>query len=205
CYGPPVPPRQGERETGRLEGQKPRGLGGFHLAAHAARTESDASSPPPSPPAPSPPSNLLTFLFLPLLSLSLVTTACQSPPSASSLQEWTPQDHHSSDDNKGGGGGASGQQAPAGKAAPGTDVPQLVDLTWRQQCTTCHGSMGKGDGQMGPMLHAPDLTDPALQAKASDAELAAIIKGGRDKMPAFNLPDPVLQGLVARIRQLKGR
>ncbi|HEY6462206.1 MAG TPA: cytochrome c [Polyangiaceae bacterium] len=126
--------------------------------------------------------------------------ACESPPSGSEVREWRPDDHHSADDDKGG-----TQQAPGAKGAPGSDVPQLVDLTWRQQCTTCHGAMGRGDGQMGPMLHAPDLTNDALQAKATDAELAAIIKGGRDKMPAFNLPDPVVQGLVARIRQLRGR
>jgi cytochrome c oxidase cbb3-type subunit 3 len=168
---------------------------GFRPVARFARS-SEYPAPIPSP------SNLPTFLSLALL--SLLVAGCEGPPSAGSLQEWSPQDHHSSDDDKG--GGASGQQAPAtGKGASASDVPQLVELTWRQQCTSCHGAMGRGDGQMGPMLHAPDLSDPALQAKASDAELAAIIKGGRDKMPAFNLPDPVLQGLVARIRQLKGR
>jgi cytochrome c oxidase cbb3-type subunit 3 len=64
--------------------------------------------------------------------------------------------------------------------------------------------MGKGDGQMGPMLHAPDLTAEDLQAKVTDQEMAAIIKGGKDKMPAFNLPDSVLQAMVARIRQMRG-
>ena len=127
---------------------------------------------------------------------------CESPPAAASLQEWSAKDHHSADDDK----GASGAQQPkGGKPAPGSDTGQLVELAWRQQCVTCHGAMGKGDGQMGAMLHAPDLTNPDLQAKATDAELAVIIKNGKDKMPAFNLPDPVLQGLVARIRQMKGR
>ena len=127
--------------------------------------------------------------------------ACESAPAASSLTEWTPADHHSSDDEK-----ASGQQAAQGSRQPtGSDVPQLVELTWRQQCTSCHGPMGKGDGQMGPMLHAPDLTSADLQAKVTDSEMAAIIKGGKDKMPAFNLPDPVLQAMVARIRQMRGR
>lgn len=138
------------------------------------------------------------FLLIPLF-LGLV--ACEGPPSAGSLKEWTPKDHHSNDDDK----GQQGQVAQGARQAPGSDTPQLVELTWRQQCVTCHGPMGKGDGQMGPMLHAPDLTNDGLQAKATDAELAAIIKGGRDKMPPFNLPDPVIQGLVARIRQLRGR
>ena len=147
----------------------------------------------------------LAFLALPSLAV-VACLGCQGPPSASSLKEWTPADHHSSDDDKAAQGQGQGQQVAQGqRQAAGSDVPQLVELAWRQQCITCHGPMGKGDGQMGPMLHAPDLTNDALQAKATDAELAAIIKGGRDKMPAFNLPDPVIQGLVARIRQLRGR
>jgi mono/diheme cytochrome c family protein len=132
--------------------------------------------------------------------LSLVLWACESAPAAGSLKEWTAGDHHSQDDEK-----ASGQQAAQGARQPtGSDVPALVELTWRQQCTNCHGPMGKGDGQMGPMLHAPDLTSAELQAKVTDQEMAAIIKGGKDKMPAFNLPEPVLQAMVARIRQMKG-
>jgi mono/diheme cytochrome c family protein len=126
---------------------------------------------------------------------------CEGAPAAGSLKEWTPGDHHSSDDEK-----ASGQQAAQGARQPsGSDVPQLVELTWRQQCTNCHGPLGKGDGQMGAMLHAPDLTSADLQAKVTDQEMATIIKGGKDKMPAFNLPDPVLQAMVARIRLMRGR
>jgi mono/diheme cytochrome c family protein len=141
-------------------------------------------------------------LLLPLLLLALpLVSGCEGPPSAGSLKEWSPGDHHSADDEKN--AALAGRQGP--QAPKGGEVGQLVELTWRQQCTSCHGPMGKGDGQMGPMLHAPDLTDPALQAKATDAELATIIKGGKDKMPKFDLPEPVLEGLVARIRQLKGR
>jgi hypothetical protein len=58
---------------------------------------------------------------------------------------------------------------------------------------------------MGPMLQAPDLTRDDLQSSMTDAEMAALIKHGRDKMPAFNLPDPVILGLVARIRQIRTR
>jgi cytochrome c553 len=141
-------------------------------------------------------SRLPAFLFIPLLLI-----ACEGPPAVGSLPVWDAGEHHSTDDEK-----ASGAQAAQGSRQPtGSDVPQLVELTWRQQCTSCHGPMGKGDGQMGPMLHAPDLTSPELQSKVTDPEMAAIIKGGKDKMPAFNLPDPVLQGMVARIRQMRGR
>jgi cytochrome c oxidase cbb3-type subunit 3 len=133
--------------------------------------------------------------------LSLSLGACEGAPAAGTLPEWKPEEHHSRDD-----GLKAAQQAPqAAHGGAGSDVPQLVELTWRQQCATCHGAGGHGDGQMGPMLHAPDLTSPELQARVTDQEMAAIIKGGKDKMPAFNLPDPVLQGMVARVRQMRGR
>jgi mono/diheme cytochrome c family protein len=122
---------------------------------------------------------------------------CDRPPSADSLKEWTQTDHHSTDDDK-----LSGAQVPAA-ASKGGDVAQLVDITWRQQCSTCHGPMGRGDGQMGPMVQAPDLTRAAWQASLSDAEMAAVIRTGRNRMPAFGLPDTVLSGLVARIRALR--
>ncbi len=143
-----------------------------------------------------------------LLGLLALAAACDRPPSADSLQEWTKSDHHSSDDDKaaaGGGIGAAQVARPAAGAPAGGDVAQLVDITWRQQCTNCHGPMGRGDGQIGPMVQAPDLTRSDWQSKVTDAEMAAMIKSGRNKMPAFNLPDPVLSGLVARIRALQAR
>jgi hypothetical protein len=150
-----------------------------------------------------------------LMPLCVAIVACDRPPSADSLPVWTQSDHHSTDDNRltgaqapgpaangsvGGAGGAAG----AAQGASG-QVDQLVELTWRQQCTTCHGPMGHGDGQMGPMVQAPDLTAGDWQSKISDAEMATLIKMGRNRMPAFNLPDQVLAGLVTRIRSLKAR
>jgi cytochrome c oxidase cbb3-type subunit 3 len=129
---------------------------------------------------------------------------CERPPSPGSAKEWTPADHHSQDDDR-----AQGRpSAPSGsaQAAPGKgdDAAQLVEIAWRQQCATCHGPSGKGDGPMGAMMQAPDLTRAAWQTKASDADIAAVIQSGRNKMPRFDLPDPVVRGLVARIRSLRG-
>jgi cytochrome c oxidase cbb3-type subunit 3 len=126
---------------------------------------------------------------------------CEGPPAAESLKEWTPTDHHSQDDDKVAAGAQVSGVAPKGA---GGDT-QLVDIAWRQQCTSCHGPMGKGDGQMGPMVQAPDLSRADWQAKVTDAEMAATIKSGRNRMPKFDLPDGVLRGLVARIRSLRGR
>jgi mono/diheme cytochrome c family protein len=98
----------------------------------------------------------------------------------------------------------AGGQAP-GAERGGTDVVQLVELTWRQQCSACHGALGRGDGQMGPMVKAPDLTREDWQSRVTDAEIAATIKDGKGKMPKFDVPDPVVQGLVARVRATRGR
>ncbi len=139
--------------------------------------------------------------------LAFAAVACDQAPSADSLPEWKPTDHHSADDNAG--GGTSGQQAApnGGRAAGGggaNQTAQLVEMAWRQQCTQCHGPSGHGDGPNGPLFHPRDLADPDWQAKVSDADIAASIKNGKNKMPRFDLPDPVLQGMVARIRLLKG-
>jgi len=100
--------------------------------------------------------------------------------------------------------GVQRERDPSGGAAA-AEVNQLVELTWRQQCTTCHGPTGRGDGQMGPMVQAPDLTLADWQGKTTNGEMATVIKMGRNRMPAFNLPDPVVAGLVSRIRTLKAR
>jgi cytochrome c oxidase cbb3-type subunit 3 len=140
----------------------------------------------------------------------LACLACDRPPSADSLPEWTPDDHHSADDDKLRAQAASQApaQAPAargaaGQAGQGTDYAQLVDLTWRQQCSSCHGAAGRGDGQMGPMLQVRDLTAPEWQSKVTNEQIATTIKSGKNKMPKFDLPDPVIQGLVLRIRSLR--
>jgi cytochrome c oxidase cbb3-type subunit 3 len=138
--------------------------------------------------------------YLAVLPCLFLVAGCDQAPAAESLKEWTPADHHSQDDNRAASGQAAGKRAP-----PGGDVAQLVDITWRQQCSSCHGGGGRGDGQMGPMVQAPDLTREEWQAKITDPEMAAMIKNGKNRMPRFDLPEPVLRGLVARIRSLGGR
>ncbi len=53
------------------------------------------------------------------------------------------------------------------------------------------------------MLRAADLTRAEWQDRVSDAEIAEVIRKGRNKMPAFDLPPQVIQGLVLRIRASK--
>ncbi len=135
-----------------------------------------------------------------IAALCLLSAGCDRAPSAEGMPEWKASEHHSFDDDKM--GDPKQQGAPAGSAgAKGDDSTRLVEIAWQQNCVQCHGAMGRGDGQMGPMLKAPDLT----QSKLSDADMVAIIKSGKNKMPSYGqMPDTVVAGLVARIHRLQG-
>ncbi len=112
------------------------------------------------------------------------------------VQEWRPSDHDNNDNPN--------ARQVSGSVAPGQEEDTLIDVTWRQNCARCHGMSGRGDGPEGRMLRVRDLTDPAFQDKMSDEEIAAVIKQGRNKMPAFEtLPDNVVHGLVKHIRKLR--
>lgn len=128
--------------------------------------------------------------LLPLLLLP----ACDRAPSE--VREWGPGDHDQP--------AAAQGQVTARPDSEGPD-PTLIDLAWRRNCATCHGAVGRGDGPQGPMVRAPDLTRADWQANISDDEMASIIRKGKNKMPAFDLPDQVVQGLVQRIRAARGK
>ncbi|EYF07887.1 Hypothetical protein CAP_6909 [Chondromyces apiculatus DSM 436] len=55
------------------------------------------------------------------------------------------------------------------------------------------------------MVRAPDLTDPAWQDRVTDSYIAETIRKGRNQMPAFDLPDQVVSGLVQRVRASRAR
>jgi mono/diheme cytochrome c family protein len=120
---------------------------------------------------------------------------------ADDLREWTPEDHDQPARQAG--------QVPArasGASPPGNAPdPELVELAWQRNCATCHGRQGRGDGPQGPMLRSPDLTRPDWQARVTDEQMAEVIRNGRNKMPKFDLPAPVISGLVARIRANSAR
>lgn len=87
---------------------------------------------------------------------------------------------------------------PAGTRAQ-SDAAKL----FKTDCSPCHGPDGSGNTQTGKALKAKDLRSDEVQ-KQSDAELAAIISKGRNKMPAFDWkfsPD-VINSLVVYIRQM---
>lgn len=80
---------------------------------------------------------------------------------------------------------------------------------WDNLCKKCHGETGKGDTKMGQKLGLKDYSDPAVQAKMTDAEMFKAIKegvkdGDKVKMKANdNLSDDEIKALVAHTRSLK--
>ncbi|AKV02267.1 hypothetical protein AKJ09_08930 [Labilithrix luteola] len=80
-----------------------------------------------------------------------------------------------------------------------------MEVTWQNQCSTCHGMQGHGDGPQGPMFKAPDLSREDFQSRVKDDEIASTITNGKGRMPKFEIPDEVVRGLVLRVRSFRGR
>lgn len=146
--------------------------------------------------------NGLKFTFrltfgLSALALVLIS-GCDRPPSVE-LKEWAAADH----DGERAASGA--KQGPKQRGGDGEGSPALVDIAWRQQCASCHGPGGKGDGPQGPMFKAADLSREGWQKSVNDEDIARAIQNGKGRMPKFDLPEDVVRGLVARVRSFRGR
>lgn len=83
------------------------------------------------------------------------------------------------------------------------DEPAGKKVFEKGKCAVCHGADGGADTPAGKSLGARDLRSDEVQ-KMSDEELAAIVRDGGDKMPAFGkaLSQEEIQKVVAYIRQL---
>ena len=75
---------------------------------------------------------------------------------------------------------------------------------FQSNCVMCHGSDGKGNTPTGQALKVANLHDAAV-VKLNDAELADVIRKGKNNMPAFGarLSTPQIESLVAYIRVLQ--
>jgi len=130
------------------------------------------------------------------LSLAAFTFACNGSPS--DLRPWKASDHdHTANPNA-----DQVQVTDAGSAAATEGLDDVTIVAWQQNCTTCHGPLGRGDGPQGQLLHAADLSRPDWQASITDEAIADTIRQGRGRMPGFNLPDATVARLVALIRML---
>lgn len=95
--------------------------------------------------------------------------------------------------------------AGAALTAYGTDAA----TNWSDQCAKCHGADGKGQTKMGKKLGIADLTDAAVQAKFTDADVVKAVKEGiKDKdgklaMKPIELPDDEIKALIPVVRALK--
>ncbi len=140
--------------------------------------------------------------FLPLVLVVIGAAAfafgCDRAPSAAGLKEWKPEDHEGEKRQP------SANQAPKGASSTG-GIAQLVDLAWKNQCQTCHGASGHGDGPQGMMVKAADLGREEWQSTVKDEEIAATIQNGKGRMPKFELPEELVKGLVGRVRSFRAK
>ncbi len=157
---------------------------------------------------------------------------CERQPNPDALRDWAPADHDRAEEQaaqSNQGQPATPDRAPAqqarptpaarGPAAGGASAGDatgngngkadanatLIEATWEAACAPCHGPVGHGDGPNGPMVNAPDITRAEVLGSVTDDEIASQIRNGKNRMPKFDLPDPVVRGLVARIRANRGR
>ena len=129
--------------------------------------------------------------------LSALWLSCSRTPD--DLREWKPSDHQHTANPNAGQVNTSADSGRAG-AAKMLGVDDVVLATWKQKCTVCHGMIGRGDGPQGAMLKVRNLADPAWQASVSDEQIANVIKNGKGAMPATNIPDKTIKGLVRLVR-----
>lgn len=80
------------------------------------------------------------------------------------------------------------------------DGAKLFDA---KKCASCHGVDGNANTPAGKALKTRDFHLPDVQAE-SDADLAAVISKGKNKMPAYEkqLKPAEIQALVTYVRTL---
>lgn len=79
------------------------------------------------------------------------------------------------------------------------------DAIYKSKCVSCHGKDAKGNAKLAKMLNVKDpaVMDLTLTTK-TDAELAAVILAGRNKMPSFKgkLKDAEITAVLGYVRSL---
>jgi mono/diheme cytochrome c family protein len=86
--------------------------------------------------------------------------------------------------------------------APKVRAQDAAEKTYKTKCAACHSADGSGS-EVGKKLGAHNFHAEEVQ-KMSDAEFAAVIAKGKNKMPAYEKtlkPDEV-KGLATYVRSL---
>jgi len=91
-------------------------------------------------------------------------------------------------------------------AASTSIFAQTAADTYKAKCQMCHGADGSGNTPAGKSMKTVAFSDPSVKSK-SDADLAAITKSGKNKMPAYSgkLTDAQIHDLIAYIRTLESK
>ena len=76
--------------------------------------------------------------------------------------------------------------------------------TYKSKCQMCHAADGSGNTPTGKSTKVVPFSSPDIVSK-SDADLVAITKNGKGKMPAYagKLTDAQITDVVAHIRTLQ--
>ena len=80
---------------------------------------------------------------------------------------------------------------------------------YTKECSKCHGADGKATTKMGKKLKCRDLSDPAVQSKLTDSQIAKSItdgvkEGGKTRMKAVKgLSGADVSAVVKYVRTLK--
>ncbi|HVR19127.1 MAG TPA: cytochrome c [Polyangiaceae bacterium] len=134
------------------------------------------------------------------LGLFLALVGCNSAPG--DLRTWRAEDHDHTT-NPGQDQVVAGPDAGPSPELARVGLDEVTVIAWGQNCTRCHGRVGRGDGPQGPMFKATDLSNPSWQRSVTDEGIANTIKTGRGQMPPFaSLPDSTVKSLVRLVRLL---
>lgn len=75
---------------------------------------------------------------------------------------------------------------------------------FQRSCASCHGVGREQKVALGFKVAPPDLAEPALQARLSDADFRRVIREGKGQMPPFGkmLADEEVSDLLVYLRSL---
>ncbi len=76
--------------------------------------------------------------------------------------------------------------------------------TYKAKCAQCHGADGAGATPAGKAMKTPSFSSPEA-LKMSEADMIAMTKAGKGKMPAYagKLTDPQIKDVINYVKTLQ--